>query len=51
MNPVIQRFKNELAAMTPAERDSAANHSPETVIITRLRKDMEWQQFWHFVGR
>jgi len=102
-NPVLQKFKNELAAMTPAERASAAyisglhhseisglgaadamgsralvapaddyfsspsdlakaqllaiqfssvaNHSPETVIITRLRKDMNWQQFWRFVGR
>jgi len=102
-NPIIQKLKDELAAMSPAQRasaaylsglghsevsglgaadamgsralvapaedyfsnsgdlakaqllaiqfSSAANHSPETVILTRLRKDMDWQQFWHFVGK
>jgi len=103
MNPVIQKLKDELAAMSPVERasaayigglqhsevsllsaadamgsralvapaddyfstsgdlakaqllaiqfSSAANHAPETVMITRLRKDMDWQQFWRFVGK
>ena len=28
---------------------SQANHSPEMFIMTRLRKDLNWNQFWRFV--
>jgi len=39
------------AQLLAIQFSSAANHSPETVILTRLRKDMNWQQFWRFVGK
>jgi hypothetical protein len=103
LDPEINKFKNELAAMTPAERaapayvagihgskttllskpddmgsraliapandyfnkasapadaqlliiefSSGANHAPETVIMTRLREELDWKQFWQFVGK
>lgn len=103
LEPEINKFKNELAAMTPAERaapaylggvngskatllskpdemgsraliapatdyfnkasapadaqlliiefSSGANHAPETVIMTRLREELDWKQFWQFVGK
>ena len=103
LEPEINKFKNELAAMTPAERAapaylggvnaskatllsrpddmgaralvapatdyfnkamapadaqlliieiaSTADHAPETVILTRLREELDWKQFWQFVGK
>jgi len=39
------------AQLLAIQFSSGANHAPETVMITRLRKDMDWQQFWRFVGR
>lgn len=103
LTPQINKFKDEIAAMTPAERAapaylggqhgsratllsqpkdpgarplvapvkdyfskgskradaqllivefaSYANHAPETAIITRLRKEVDWHQFWRFVGK
>lgn len=103
LQPEINKFKNELAAMTPAERaapaylggvngskatllsrpndmgaralvapatdyfnkamapadaqlliveiTSTANHAPETVIMSRLREELDWKLFWQFVGK
>ena len=32
------------------EFSSGASHAPEAAIITRLRKELDWRQFWRFVG-
>lgn len=103
LTPQINKFKAELAAMSPAERSapaylagihgskvtllsrpddlgaralvapvkdyfskeskqtdaqlliiefgSYANHAPETAIMNRMRKELDWRQFWRFVGK
>lgn len=103
LDPAINKFKAELAAMSPAERAapaywagingskttllshpddagsralvaptksyfskttdpqdvqllivefaSYAAHAPETAIMTRMRKELDWRQFWRFVGK
>ncbi|MCJ7499103.1 hypothetical protein MUP29_02510 [bacterium] len=33
------------------EFKSAADHPPETIINVRLRKELNWRQFWQFVGK
>ena len=33
------------------EFNSSADHPPETAINTRLRKELNWRQFWQFVGK
>ncbi len=30
---------------------SSANHLPETTINARIRKELDWRQFWKFMGR
>lgn len=42
---------NSIAQLLVIEFSSSVNHSPETVIMTRLRKELDWQQFWRFVGK
>lgn len=39
------------AQLLVIEFSSSANHPPETVINTRLRKELDWRQFWRFVGK
>lgn len=39
------------AQLLVIEFSSSASHPPETIINTRLRKELDWQQFWHFVGK
>ncbi len=33
------------------EFKSSADHSPETTINARLRKELDWRQFWKFAGK